>query len=289
MTQRDPPSHASQISDTQQAAIVALVRRTAQAEILPRFRNLSSSEISSKSSADDLVTQADIAAEEMLTRDLQPLFPEALIVGEEAVSRDPALREHIARAELAFILDPVDGTWNFAHGLPLFGVIVAATRFGQPVFGLLYDPVSDDWIIAAEDTEARLAGADRGARRVRASNGGPLDALSGYIHLDLLPRSRQAEMAARFPHFRRVTSLRCSCHEYRLLAQGAADFLISGTLNPWDHAAGTLIVQRAGGIVRMLDGQDYSTALITGHILAAPDERTWTRLRDTFAFLEAGG
>ncbi len=285
MTDSLPIPLTSPLSRAQRRTLVNLVRRAARAEVMPRFRTLGHADIAAKTTPHDLVTEADRAAESMLARGIQRMFPHALVVGEEAAAEDPGLRKQIAEAELAFILDPLDGTWNFAHGLPLFGIILAVTRFGKPVFGLLYDPVSDDWIFADEETPAHLSRNTGADRPVHTSTGGALGDLSGYIHLYLMPKETQAQVAACLPDFARTLMLRCSCHEYRTLAQGGMDFLLSGVLNPWDHAAGVLICQKAGGVARMLDGRDYDATITEGYILAAPDEASWTALAERFAFL----
>ncbi|KJS40303.1 MAG: inositol monophosphatase [Roseovarius sp. BRH_c41] len=269
----------------QQTMLINLVRRAARAEIMPRFRTVTRADASTKSGPHDLVTEADHQTEAMLARGLQRMFPHALIVGEEAVAAKPALRDDVSEAELAIIIDPVDGTWNFVHGLPLFGVIIAVTRFGRPVMGLLYDPISDDWIIADETSPARLEAALGVAHPARVSRGGELADLQGYMHYYLMSQSRQEQLAPLLPAVARCIALRCSCHEYRLLAQGAVDFVMSDVLNPWDHAAGVLVCQQAGGVARMLDGRDYSTAITKGVLLSAADQATWTRLRDHFACL----
>lgn len=129
MTSALPQVITPALTPAQQTQVVNLIRRAARAEILPRFRNLSSASISEKSNFNDLVTEADIEAEAMITRGLLRLFPPALVVGEEAISKTPELREKIDDAELAFIIDPVDGTANFVHGLTTFGVILSVTRF----------------------------------------------------------------------------------------------------------------------------------------------------------------
>ncbi|MFK7938633.1 MAG: inositol monophosphatase [Roseovarius sp.] len=275
----------SPLTPAQQTTLVNLVRRAAKAEILPRFRNLGAGDITTKADKHDLVTEADTAAEAMLARGLQQMFPHALIVGEEAAAADDTLRGKIAEAELCFILDPVDGTWNFCNGLPLFGVIVAVTRFGKPVLGLLYDPVMDDYIIADEGNATQYVRAMGFPRPLSVSKGAPLSEMSGYIHLYLLDDGKRAEMAAALPEFGRTQALRCSCHEYRTLARGGMDFLLSGTMNPWDHAAGVLICQQAGGFVAMLDGSEYNAGVTDGYVLAAPDEDSWNRLKDRFGFL----
>ena len=285
MSETLPIPLTSPLTEAQQASLINLVRRAARAEIMPRFRNLGREDIARKAHHHDLVTEADTAAEAMLTRGLLQMFPHALIVGEEAASADPELRGKIAEAELCFILDPVDGTWNFANGLAMFGVIVAVTRFGKPVLGILYDPVMDDWIIADETSPARLARSLGMDRELKMAKAGPLNEMSGFIHFYLLPEDKQALMAAALPDFFRTQALRCSCHEYRCLAQGGMEFCLSGTMTPWDHAAGVLICQRAGGYAAMLDGSDYNASITDGYLLTAPDEESWNRLRDWFDFL----
>ncbi len=285
MTDSLPIPITSPLTPAQQASLINLVRRAARAEIMPRFRNLGHADVSAKSSRYDLVTEADTGTEAILARGIQRMFPHALVVGEEAASADDTLRDKIGEAELAFIVDPLDGTWNFAHGLAIFGVIVAITRFGKPVLGLLYDPVMDDWILADEAHPARLARNLGAERPLQMSQGGALDEMSGFIHLYLMPKERQAEMAATFPDFARTQVLRCSCHEYRTLAQGGMDFCLSGMMTPWDHAAGVLICQQAGGHAAMLDGSDYNAGVREGYLLTAPNKDSWLRLRDKFAFL----
>lgn len=273
------------LTKAQQSSVINVVRRAAKSEILPRFRQLSSTDIRTKSAADDLVTDADTGAEAMIARALQIAFPSALVVGEEAVASKPDLLDGIAEAQLAFIIDPVDGTWNFAHGLAMFGVIVAATRYGKPVFGMIYDPIADDWAIAEEDGLAELNRPFGAARPLKAAMGKPIEALSGYIPLHLFEKSKQAPLAATFPGFHRISTLRCSAHEYRTLALGHVDFLLTGLLHPWDHAAGALICAQAGCHVEMLDGGDYTAKRTTGHLLVAPDRTTWNKLQKTFSFL----
>ena len=280
-----PATLAPAVTPAQRTQIINMVRRAARAEIMPRFRRLSDGDIRTKSRADDLVTDADTKAEAMITRALQIAFPSALVIGEEAVAAKPDLLDGIKDAQLAFLIDPVDGTWNFAHGLPVFGVIIAATRYGKPVFGLIYDPVGDDWIIADEGMTPQLQRPFGAARDLKAATGKPLEEMSGIIPLHLFAKDKQAQLAATFPAFARITALRCSAHEYRMLAQGYMDFSLTAVLHPWDHAAGALIAARAGAHVEMLDGGDYSAARQSGHLLIAPDKSTWSKLKKQFGFL----
>lgn len=285
MTDNLPATLPRALTPAQQNHVLNIVRRAAKAEIMPRFRSLSASDVSTKSRPDDLVTAADLAAEAMITRALSMAFPNALIVGEEAASKDPDLIAKIADAPLAFIVDPVDGTWNFAKGLAVFGVILAVTQFGRPAFGLIYDPMADDWAIADDETPATLERPTGATHPLKVSMGKPIDALSGHIHLHQFKGAQQRGVAALLPTFQHTEALRCSAHEYRMLAQGHTDFMLAATLNPWDHAAGALICQQAGGHVEMLDGGPYSAARQDGFLLIAPDRTTWNKLKKVFSFL----
>jgi Inositol monophosphatase family len=111
--------------------IDGILARAAETEIMPRFRRISDSAVREKSSAFDVVTDADEAAERAIAVELRSIFPNALVVGEEATEKDPALLGAIATGDLAFIVDPIDGTKNFVAGLPLFGMMIAATFAGR--------------------------------------------------------------------------------------------------------------------------------------------------------------
>ena len=225
------------LSDADTTLILETVRDAARREIMPRFRALSEADINTKSAPDDLVTAADLAAEALITAQLGRAFPDALILGEEAVAADPNLRDQLADAEMAIIIDPVDGTWNYARGLALFGVILAVTRYGIPVYGLLYDPVIDDWIVSQEHAVTCYTNA-RNSRALRLPATPPETKAGGYVPLGSLPDPHRLRVAALWPEIGRLNSLRCACHEFRMLAQGHVDFMLSTRLTLWDHAAG---------------------------------------------------
>lgn len=263
--------------------IAALVRDAAAAEILPRFQRPELLDTSEKKGPLDLVTAADLAMEARLTDALGRAFPGAVVVGEEAIGADPSLRDAMDNADLAFVIDPVDGTWNFAHGLPLFGVIVAVLHRGVPIFGLIHDPVMDNWMIASAEVGARQVWGDGRQRGLATSTLNRLPAMSGFMHFFLMPQVLQDRLAPALPAFARVQAIRCSAHEYRALAQGSVEFCLSGVLNPWDHAAGVLLCQSAGGHVAMLDGQPYSTHPREGYLLSAGSRAAWETARDHLA------
>lgn len=281
-----PMTIPAPLTPAQRTQITNLVRRAARAEILPRFRTLGQAEIDQKSGPMDVVTAADKEAEKMIVRGLLAMFPNAHIVGEESMTE--ARIAELADAEMGFAIDPVDGTWNFAHGLATFGVILVMTRFGVPIFGLIYDPVTDEVLIADETSAAQVIAPRRPARSVSVSKGGPIEDLSGFASLYNLPEDKRPAMAALMTRFQRLYMLRCAAHEFRMMALGHVDFVLSSNLSPWDHAAGALIVQRAGGHVACLDGSEYRAQMREGYLLCASDAATWGRVRDAMSFLLEG-
>ncbi|GAB3350962.1 inositol monophosphatase family protein [Chromohalobacter beijerinckii] len=276
---------ASAISLTQQQRLIEIVRDAAKTEILPRFRNLSEGAIRSKSAPDDLVTDADQGAERMMTAAIRELLPEATVIGEEAVAEGSASLDDIADAELALIIDPVDGTWNFARGLNQFGVILAATSFGETIFGLLYDPMADDWIVARHGEGAWFGRPDGTQRQLQVSDTDKFDEMVGSTSIRLFAKPQQYQLAATFPDFQRMMAFGCACHEYRTMAFGFVDFMLTGKLMPWDHAAGLMIHAEAGGYSALLDGTPYQPTIHQGKVLAASSHAHWEQLREKFSFL----
>ena len=166
------------LSATDEARLIRLARRVAAAEILPRFRALDAEEHRAKTRADDLVTEADTAAERAFAAGVAGILPDAVVIGEEAVSEDPRRLDALSGADLALILDPIDGTWNFAAGIAAFGMLVALIHRGETVWGLLYDPVLDDWIVARRGGGAWHEGAGRAPRRLVLEGATPAHAMS---------------------------------------------------------------------------------------------------------------
>ena len=265
-----------------EADLIASLRQVAAEEILPRFRSLREGDIATKSRMDDLVTIADREAERRLTDVAARLLPGVVVVGEEAVSEDPTLRDAIDTST-CLIVDPVDGTWNFANGLATFGVILSLSHEGQTVWGMIYDPIGDDWVVATRGQGARFVRADGSETDLRfADQPAPAaEAAIGYVHSYLFKGDEKRRLFSRLPEFHKTDALRCSAHEYRLLARGIVDFCVSPILNPWDHAAGCLIVEEAGGVARMLGGEPYRPTLRAGRLVVASSEAAWSIVAET--------
>jgi fructose-1,6-bisphosphatase/inositol monophosphatase family enzyme len=259
--------------------LAAILRNAAGAEIMPRFRRLDAGDVRQKSEAIDLVTEADEAAERMIAREVRALAPAALFVGEESVAADPKLLDALTGADLAIVVDPVDGTANFAAGLPLFGVMAAVVRKGETVAGIVYDPMGADWVLAERGGGAWQKFPDGRVQRLRSAVAVPLAEMVGIASTGYLPRDIRARIMGNLAAVRMVACYRCAAHEYRVAAAGHVHFLMYNKLMPWDHLAGVLIMQEAGAHAALFDGSPYLAHHRSGGILVAPDADSWRQLR----------
>ncbi len=241
---------------------------------MPRFRHLDPGSIREKTSKQDLVTDADEAAERFITQGLEKLFPGCLVVGEEAASRDPALIGKLAAAPLAFVVDPVDGTANYAAGLPLFGVMAAVVVQGETAAGIILDPVSDSFSAAVRGEGAWEEQA--GIRTdLRVAAPVPLADMTGMASWRFLPSALRARVLRGLPDLAASWDHRCAAHEYRALIAGHAHFVLFNRLMPWDHLAGVLLHREAGGYAAKFDGSAYLPGETTGGLICVPDQASW--------------
>ncbi|UWQ22301.1 inositol monophosphatase family protein [Jannaschia sp. W003] len=249
------------LTPTQSDALVAAIRTVAAEEIRPRFRRLDPADADRKRAFDDLVTVADRAAERAMTARFEVILPDAAVIGEEAISEGTASLESVG-AERCVVIDPIDGTWNYAHGIANYGVIVAVLEAGETVWGCLYDPSFDDWVMAARGGGCHYHRAGAAPRPLRtAQDAPPPERLRGNVGEYLFPEAERLRLAPLVPRFRRHMTLGASLAEYRQMALGGTDFCLNGWLNVWDHAAGALCLAEAGGCSRLLDGSPYRPAL----------------------------
>ncbi|MCB4821660.1 inositol monophosphatase family protein [Roseicella aerolata] len=261
------------------ADVAALLREAARAEILPRFRRLAQGEVRTKTGPLDLVTDADEAAERVIEAGLAARFPGCLVVGEEGTAADPALLGRLAGAELAFVVDPVDGTANFAAGLPLFGTMAAAIVRGEIVAAWIHDPLGDDTAVALRGEGAWIEAPDGHRHDLRVAAPVPVEQMVGSISWSYLAEPLRSQVTTRLSRLRAVVGFRCAAHEYRLVAGGHAHALLYNRLMPWDHAPGWLLHREAGGYAARFDGSAYGPLVTGGGMIVAPDRTSWEALR----------
>ncbi|WP_446666210.1 inositol monophosphatase family protein [Flexivirga sp. B27] len=236
--------------------VLTLLQDVAAAVVQPRFRALADGEVMEKNPG-DLVTVADRESEVEITRALRAAYPDALMVGEEAVSADRAALDAAASADHWFAIDPVDGTRNFVHGSEDYAVMVAEMRAHEVVRSWIWQPEHKRAYVAE-----RGAGAWCGDRRLEAtprSESEPRGRTS--------KRARVGTTVGTLPPLE-LTWLSCGI-DYPKLAESDCDYLLYNSALPWDHAAGTLLVSEASGTTRYDDGTPYDPTSTRGPLLVA--------------------
>lgn len=215
-----------------------------------------------KKGAIDLVTEIDLQIEREFRAMVAERFPTHVVLGEEFSGAD----ERHQVAEFSWVFDPVDGTTNFAHGLPIFCSSLALEVHGQPMVAAIYDP-----------TRRELFTAQRG--RGAWLNGAPLRVSSAETLMDALlctgfpytVQQKPEELIGLFGHFlaisRAVRRLGSAAIDLCYVAAGRLDGFWEQRLNPWDISAGALIVLEAGGMATTVTGEVFNSRL--GNIIAS--------------------
>ena len=224
----------------------------------------------------DLVTDADDAAQVEIARALHEAFPDHGFLGEEgSLGVSPQQLENNRSSPFCWVVDPLDGTTNYAHGLPQFAVSIALTYQDLPVVGVVLDPSSDECFSAARGLGARLNGESIHASRCKDLNQA------------LIAASFPPKLTRESPEIEQFINMLLACQSLRRLgsaalnlcyvACGRLDGYWAGRLNSWDIAAGVLIVAEADGVITDLAGQtDY---LRSGSVVASATEELHQQIK----------
>ena len=229
--------------------VLALMRRVSEEAIVPLYRVLDDAQIEAKAPG-DVVTVADRAAEAMLAEALAAFEPSLPVVGEEAAHADPAVQDALAGD--CWIVDPLDGTRNFARGEPPFGIIVARAEGGVARSGWIYDCLSGRFCAAHEGRGAFVDG-----ERIRAKPTGETPPVAAISLIFMEEARREAVKRRIMPHYRPTDIPYCAAEQYPCLALGVNDVSIFERTLAWDHAAGVLWLNEAGGKAARPDGSAY--------------------------------
>ncbi|GGS94855.1 MULTISPECIES: inositol monophosphatase family protein [Streptomyces] len=232
------------------------VRKAAAQEIMPRWRRLAAHEIDQKTGPHDLVTDADREAERYLTEALGALLPGSVVVGEEAVHADPATYDAVRGDAPVWIVDPVDGTRQFVHGDTGFCTLVALAHRGVLLASWTYAPARDQCATAVRgrgaflDGERLFAGVPEPGRDLRVATS----------HPDFT--TDEEKRVLRALDVPGVAPRPCGSAglEYLAVARGELDGTVFGWEAAWDHAAGLLLVEEAGGTQLTVTGEPFRTA-----------------------------
>jgi fructose-1,6-bisphosphatase/inositol monophosphatase family enzyme len=256
--------------------VAELMRETAAAELLPRFRTLTKEEIRFKRPG-DVVTVADVASERRLAVGLAGILAGVPVVGEEAVENDPGLVELIGRpGEACWVVDPLDGTANFAAGKDRFAMIICLVQDRSAVAGWILDVSGGRMAVALKGQGVAVDGTPVHGRPAERP-------LIGFVGAKARKEfDRQLPPAAR-RQLGHMSVSSCAGLEYLDILSGGVDFSLYRTTKPWDHAAGTLMLAEAGGNSVRFDGQPYAPAQpINAGLIAAAHPQTLAQVRALF-------
>jgi myo-inositol-1(or 4)-monophosphatase len=239
--------------------VMTSAARKAGRRLIRDFGEIENLQISMKGPA-DFVSVADQRTESILVGELQKARPGYPILSEEVGLIDGPDKSH------RFIIDPLDGTTNFLHGIPHFAIAIALERDGQLVTAVVYNPITDEMYTAEKghgaylnDKRLRVA-ARRNVKESLAATGIPFLGKDGHERFlgELVPVMGATAGVRRFG---------AAALDLAYVAAGRFDTFWERGLAPWDIAAGIVLVREAGGVVSDLDGRDKM--LSSGHILAS--------------------
>lgn len=251
--------------------VADMIRHVAATEVVPRFKNLQSGDVREKNPG-DFVTIADEASEKALAEALTAYLPESVAIGEEAVSKDAATLDKFNEDKPVWVIDPIDGTYNFAHGRSHFGILVSLAYRGVTQYGWVYDVLQDRMAIATKGRGATL-------------DGTPLQMRKTVTDIKKMSGMGGGAQAWHFEPANgivgEIRNIRSALHDFLTLATGDADFVVHvNRVTPWDHGATILLAEEAGAYVRLApEKTPFKPDMMQPCMLiAAADEEKWDAL-----------
>jgi myo-inositol-1(or 4)-monophosphatase len=250
------------------ASLRRLVRDAARAELLPRFADV----VRRVKTDGSLVTAADHAMQQRMQRELAARWPAYAFLGEEMGGDEQERLTREATRGL-WCLDPLDGTSNFAAGIPFFAVSLALLVDGRPLLGLVYDPVRGECFTARRGEGVRLDDAVLGAPGLQPAE---LERAIACVDFKRLEKPLAGRLGAQ-PPYGSQRNFGSSSLEWCWLADGRFHLYLHGGQKLWDYAAGWLILSEAGGYSATLDGEDvFALGLAPRSVVAARDSRLFS-------------
>lgn len=283
MTQTDRSSGFSRPDLPSDAEVVAHLKAAAEEIVLPHFRKLTDADIRTKTSPNDFVTIADEQCEAYLSSALTALLPGSTVVGEEAAAADPSILNRLDHGGDVWVIDPIDGTYNYAHDDPRFATIVALVRDGVVVAGYIHVPVT------GRTFAARLGGGVwSNGQRLYVAPPAPLSEMTAVLYVG---KSRAPALYDRIKTLKDDLGPRrfdrCAAFEHIAILTGKAHYSVFTRLLPWDHAAGVLMCAEAGGCYGYFDEKPSTSAWSPVDrgtpFLLAPDKPTWWSIQQTLS------
>jgi len=254
-----------------------LLQEAAETYILPVFGKREANP--QEKSPGEWVTEADRASEAFLEPALRSLIAGSLVVGEEAASADPGVLDRLTDDGSIWLIDPLDGTSNFASGISPFAIMVALVRNGDTVASWVLDPVTNQLSVSERGSGSWI----NGERITVGENSPELALMNGAVLRRFLPQELAEHVNTVESRFANLShGSKCAGFDYPAIANGSMDFALYWRTLPWDHAPGVLFLQEAGGHATRPDGSEY---LVADHarsgLLVARNEETWATVKST--------
>lgn len=249
----------------------AIVKRHAAEQIMPRFNEVSYSFKRDGS----LVTAADSAMQSAMISSLQTEWPDYVVLGEEMSPEEQQAQLDDSDARGVWILDPLDGTTNFAGGVPIFSVSIALIKNNEVVLGLIYDPNRDEVFSAAKGEGAWFNGQPLRAETEREH----LAQCMAQIDFKRLSMDLRNHLVVEHPYASQ-RNFGSGALDWCWLATSRCQVYIHGGQNLWDYAAGLLILKEAGGVVKTFEGEEvFVRSLKPRSVIAAVKQSLFDELR----------
>lgn len=250
--------------------------------ILPRYKALKNDEISSKSNPTDLVTLADIEAEIFFEKSLPKLIPGSIVIGEESVSRNEKSLDTLSDSnQTIWVVDPVDGTYNFVHGRENFGVMISLVHNGEAVGGWIYDILNRNMVFTMKGEG--VYDADQQVKIHQPNEPANPSEMDIFLSPKFFPSSIRDDIKAKSKIFQKSAPIGCAAHEYLQVLRGIRKACVYCRLKPWDHLPGTLMISEAGGYVCKWDDSPYTPQDVYGGLIATISEEYWTIIFETLS------
>lgn len=245
----------------------------ANKELIPRF-----AKVSHHNKADNsIVTEADIAAQKSITQQLKENWPDIPLLGEEMSPQEQAQR--LSSKEPVWCLDPLDGTSNFATGIPYYAISLALIANGKTTLGIVYDPSRDEYF-QAQDINNEVSASLNGQPLKLVASEYTLNTAMAIIDLKRLAKKTAARVASE-PPYASQRNFGASALDWCWLATARSHIYLHGNQNIWDYAAGELIFRATGGYSATLDGENvFKQVLEKRSVVAAVNKSLfdeWTK------------
>ena len=259
------------------SSVSNLLREASESCVMPVFGKLEAN--AKEKSPGEWVTEADKASEAFLEPALRALIPGSTVIGEEAASVNPKILDSLQSDGYIWLVDPLDGTSNFAHGVSPFALMIALVKDGTTIASWILDPVANQLAVTEKGSGSWINN-----QQIAVNDNSPeLNLMNGAVLRRFLPVEIANQVNDAQERFANLSAgSKCAGFDYPAVANRALDFILYWRTLPWDHAAGVLFIQEAGGHAARLDGSEYFVADHSkSGLLVAHNKVTWLKVNET--------